>query len=187
MGKCCSVNEILVKGADGNVCIPSNDTSIVYFSPFFSDFNRTGVLVPGDEIKKFVAIVGSPCDEKYVYEETEDLQKFGWSNLSRERATLQIILTESRSLSNIKCVDLRTIDILIKRSKRWTGGRGNWPYSTIRLCFRVVTKCRFKYQLVVCIKFGKFNKEQSCEIYVVLRNRKLNISCYVEIVRLTYL
>lgn len=66
VGKCCSIGEVLVKDADGNtVCASSNDSSTM-FSPFFSDFNRTGALVPGDEYKTFVAIVGNPCNLKYM-------------------------------------------------------------------------------------------------------------------------
>ncbi|XP_011863582.1 PREDICTED: G-protein coupled receptor Mth2-like [Vollenhovia emeryi] len=66
VGKCCSIGEVIVKDTDGGtVCVSSNDTT-VYFSPFFSDFNRTGALVPGDEYKTFVAIVGNPCSLKYM-------------------------------------------------------------------------------------------------------------------------
>ncbi|GAB1866737.1 G-protein coupled receptor Mth2 [Camponotus japonicus] len=73
VGKCCPVNEVLVKSADEPTkCVPSNDSSTLYFSPFFSEFNRTGVLVPGDEYPKFAAIVGSPCDRKYLLEPEDD-------------------------------------------------------------------------------------------------------------------
>jgi len=71
VGKCCSINEVLVKEGNkmnGNtICVSSNDSSKEYFSPSFSDFNRTGALIPGDEHKTFVAIVGNPCNLKYVY------------------------------------------------------------------------------------------------------------------------
>ncbi|KAL6260627.1 hypothetical protein P5V15_008147 [Pogonomyrmex californicus] len=64
--KCCPVNEVLIKDAANNsICAPAKDSSM-HFSPLFSDFNRTGVLIPGDEIKTFVAVVGSPCDQKYM-------------------------------------------------------------------------------------------------------------------------
>ncbi|EZA62452.1 G-protein coupled receptor Mth2, partial [Ooceraea biroi] len=68
VGKCCPVNEIFVKDANGkSTCLPSNDSSTVFFSPFFSEFNRSGVLVPGDEKEKFVAVVGIPCRyQKYM-------------------------------------------------------------------------------------------------------------------------
>ncbi|XP_072765955.1 G-protein coupled receptor Mth2 isoform X2 [Anoplolepis gracilipes] len=70
VGKCCSENEILVKGANNrSQCAFSND---LYFSPLFNAFNRTGVLVPGDLYSEFVAIVGSPCDEKYMLEPEVD-------------------------------------------------------------------------------------------------------------------
>ncbi|XP_071641333.1 G-protein coupled receptor Mth2 [Temnothorax longispinosus] len=72
-GKCCPISEVLAKDRNKNtVCASSNDT--VYFSPFFSNFNRTGALVPGDEYKTFVAIVGNPCSLKYMLdpEESED-------------------------------------------------------------------------------------------------------------------
>lgn len=74
VGKCCPVNEVLVKSAGGDTkCVSSNDSSsTVYFSPLFSAFNRTGVLVPGDEFPEFVAFVGSPCDKKYMLEPEED-------------------------------------------------------------------------------------------------------------------
>lgn len=69
VGKCCPVNEVLVRSAnEPTKCVPSNDSSTSYFSPLFSAFNRTGVLVPGDEVSEFVAIVGSPCDKKYMLE-----------------------------------------------------------------------------------------------------------------------
>lgn len=75
VGKCCPINEVLVKDSGGNsVCVFANDSSM-YFSPFFSDFNRTGVLVPGDQREKLVAIVGSPCQyRRYMLypEEKED-------------------------------------------------------------------------------------------------------------------
>lgn len=68
VGKCCPMNEIFMKDENGNsVCVPYNDSSAVFFSPFFSEFNQSGVLVPGDERKKFVAVMGIPCRfRKYV-------------------------------------------------------------------------------------------------------------------------
>ncbi|XP_011169446.1 G-protein coupled receptor Mth2 [Solenopsis invicta] len=75
VGKCCSLGEVLAKDTDGNtVCAASNDSSAMYFSPFFCDFNETGALVPGDEYKTFAAIVGNPCDRKYMLfpEESKD-------------------------------------------------------------------------------------------------------------------
>ncbi|XP_020293030.1 probable G-protein coupled receptor Mth-like 10 [Pseudomyrmex gracilis] len=72
VAKCCSVNEQLAKDSNGNtVCASSND-STAYFSPFFSDFNRTGILLPGDESKEFVAVVGSPCNRKYMLHPEEN-------------------------------------------------------------------------------------------------------------------
>jgi len=62
------MNEIFTKDANGkSICVPSNDSSTVLFSPLFSDFNESGVLVPGKEEEKFVAVVGIPCRyRKYV-------------------------------------------------------------------------------------------------------------------------
>ncbi|XP_067215970.1 G-protein coupled receptor Mth2-like isoform X2 [Linepithema humile] len=42
------------------------------FSPFFSDFNRSGVLVPGDMYREFVAVIGNPCKRKYMLDPEED-------------------------------------------------------------------------------------------------------------------
>lgn len=67
VGKCCPVNEILVRDGNDTVCVSSNN-STMYFSPLFSHFNHTGVFVPGDEYREFVAIIGSPCREKYMLE-----------------------------------------------------------------------------------------------------------------------
>ncbi|XP_029660855.1 G-protein coupled receptor Mth2-like isoform X1 [Formica exsecta] len=73
VGKCCPVNEVLAKSEDGPPkCVSSNDSLTEYFSPFFSQYNLTGVLVPGDEYPHFVAIVGSPCDRKYMLEPKKD-------------------------------------------------------------------------------------------------------------------
>lgn len=68
VAKCCPLNEILVKGAGPtSLCVSSNDSSTMRFSPLFSTFNRTGMLVPGDEQERFVAVVGIPCQHrKYV-------------------------------------------------------------------------------------------------------------------------
>ncbi|XP_036142803.1 G-protein coupled receptor Mth2 [Monomorium pharaonis] len=67
VGKCCPIGEVLAKDVDGNtVCASTNDSSTVSFSPFFCNFNQTGALVPGDEYKTFAAIVGNPCDKKYM-------------------------------------------------------------------------------------------------------------------------
>ncbi|KAK2586243.1 hypothetical protein KPH14_001500 [Odynerus spinipes] len=64
VGKCCSVNEILVKDEYyGTVCVPSSNSSII-FSPLFSEFNSSGLLIPGDEHDRFVAVVGNPCRYK---------------------------------------------------------------------------------------------------------------------------
>ncbi|XP_011263040.1 G-protein coupled receptor Mth2 isoform X1 [Camponotus floridanus] len=68
VGKCCPVNEVLERSANESKCVPST----LYFSPLFSEFNHTGVLVPGDESSEFVAIVGSPCDKKYMLKPEED-------------------------------------------------------------------------------------------------------------------
>ncbi|KAH0952788.1 hypothetical protein HN011_011795 [Eciton burchellii] len=62
VGKCCPAKETFTKDANGkSICVPSNDSSTLLFSPLFSDFNESGVLVPGDEKEKFVAVVGIPC------------------------------------------------------------------------------------------------------------------------------
>ena len=71
VGKCCSIDEVLIKDTHGNaVCVSSNDSS-TYFSPLFSDFNHTGALVPGDEYKTFTALVGNPCNQRYVHGNTK--------------------------------------------------------------------------------------------------------------------
>lgn len=62
VGKCCPENHVLMKdGTEIAVCAPSNSSYSAVFSPLFSDFNKTGVLVPGDEREKFVALIGDPC------------------------------------------------------------------------------------------------------------------------------
>ncbi|CAL1676753.1 unnamed protein product [Lasius platythorax] len=71
VAKCCPVNQVLVRDGNDTVCLPSN-SSTMYFSPLFSEFNRTGVLVPGDEFGEFVAIVGILCNEKYMLEPEEN-------------------------------------------------------------------------------------------------------------------
>jgi hypothetical protein len=62
------MNEVLMKNAKEKnaVCVASNDSLTMRFSPSFSDFNRTGVLVPGDKRREFVAVIGNPCNQKYV-------------------------------------------------------------------------------------------------------------------------
>ncbi|XP_066595523.1 G-protein coupled receptor Mth2-like [Prorops nasuta] len=70
VAKCCSLNEVLVKGATGTICLESNSTTA--FSPLFSDFNKTGVLTPGDEKHIFVAIIGDPCNNKRYMLSPED-------------------------------------------------------------------------------------------------------------------
>ncbi|XP_018349280.1 PREDICTED: G-protein coupled receptor Mth2-like [Trachymyrmex septentrionalis] len=71
VGKCCSIDEVLVKDTHGNnICASSNDSS-TYFSPLFSEFNRTGALVPGDEYKTFTALVGNPCNQRYMLQPEE--------------------------------------------------------------------------------------------------------------------
>ncbi|XP_014487779.1 PREDICTED: G-protein coupled receptor Mth2-like isoform X2 [Dinoponera quadriceps] len=74
VAKCCSVNEILVRSADmGSLCVPLNDTSTLRFSPSFSYSNRTGMVLPGKECERFVAIVGIPCQyKKYLLEPEMD-------------------------------------------------------------------------------------------------------------------
>lgn len=125
----------------------------------------------------------------YMRKYTEkNLQKFGWSNLSRESHVTNH-LTEGRSLHNKKYVDPRTIDILINRSKRRREGEEEelaifYDKTPFSCCNKMA--CRLKYQPVVCVKFGKSNKEQSREIhlralwsqvkYISLRgNRKMNL------------
>lgn len=133
VGKCCPVNEVLTKDAAGNsVCVPTNDSSTVYFSPIFSDFNRTGVLVPGDEFKEFVAIVGSSCQyRKYVAVEGclmhedlyKDLNDFG----SPSRAMLQVLAIRGR------CV-IKRIDAVLSISSYQYHRNASWSsYSTITL------------------------------------------------------
>ncbi|XP_015110799.1 G-protein coupled receptor Mth2 [Diachasma alloeum] len=69
--KCCPVGEVLTKDDTGRtVCLNASLTlDSTIFSPYFSDFNRTGVLAPGDEKSQFVAIIGDPCQfKKYMLE-----------------------------------------------------------------------------------------------------------------------
>lgn len=68
VGKCCAMDEVFAKNAKGkSMCLSSWNESSTVFSPLFSDFNQSGVLVPGDEKEKFVAVVGIPCRyRKYV-------------------------------------------------------------------------------------------------------------------------
>lgn len=68
VGKCCSVNEILVKEEEDlePKCVPSTNSSIK-FSPLFSKYNSSGIMIPGDEYESFVAYVGNPClHKRYV-------------------------------------------------------------------------------------------------------------------------
>lgn len=64
VAKCCDLGQVLSKNVQGeSACVTWdwNDTSVPYFSPFFSEFNRSGLTAPGDKKKKFVAVVGNPC------------------------------------------------------------------------------------------------------------------------------
>jgi len=85
MGKCCPVNETFIKDANGkSICVPSNDSSTVLFSPLFSDFNESGVLVPGDEKEKFVAVVGIPCRYRKYVSRDREIYRDRYSRISRE-------------------------------------------------------------------------------------------------------
>ncbi|EFN84056.1 G-protein coupled receptor Mth2 [Harpegnathos saltator] len=74
VGKCCFLDESLVKDAAGkSLCVPSNDSSTEHFSPYFSKFNQTGMLLPGKKYDQFVAIVGIPCQyKKYLLDPKAD-------------------------------------------------------------------------------------------------------------------
>lgn len=63
VGKCCKLNEILVKNQSNKeaACIYSNSSRIEHFSPYFHEFNETGLLVPSTEENEFVTIIGDPC------------------------------------------------------------------------------------------------------------------------------
>ncbi|XP_046820460.1 G-protein coupled receptor Mth2-like [Vespa crabro] len=66
VGKCCPTNRILILNKDQNrKCIPSN-TSELIFSPPFYEYNSSGIWLPGNERKRFVALVGEPCHTKRV-------------------------------------------------------------------------------------------------------------------------
>jgi len=100
VGKCCAIDEVLIKDTHGNtVCAPSNDSS-TYFSPLFSDFNHTGALVPGDKYETFTALVGNPCNQRYVYGNTKKKSaKIGTIESVEKVVTNRF--TESHSLLNI--------------------------------------------------------------------------------------
>ncbi|KAG7209000.1 hypothetical protein KM043_015167 [Ampulex compressa] len=76
VAKCCPENEVLLKDESGAaVCASGNFTDEEIFSPLFSSFNKSGVMIPGDEHERFVALVGDPCRYKryMLYpEETSD-------------------------------------------------------------------------------------------------------------------
>ncbi|CAL1672333.1 unnamed protein product [Lasius platythorax] len=63
VAKCCPVNQVFVKKKG---CLLSNDSSMMYFSPLFSEYTRTGVFTPREEFGEFVALVGIPCNERYM-------------------------------------------------------------------------------------------------------------------------
>ncbi|KAG8036239.1 hypothetical protein G9C98_004819 [Cotesia typhae] len=72
VGKCCSLEEIMAKDENGMAkCTPADVPSYPIFSPYFSDFNKTGVLAPGDKKDSFVAIIGDPCKHKRYMLEPE--------------------------------------------------------------------------------------------------------------------
>ncbi|XP_015597317.1 G-protein coupled receptor Mth2 isoform X2 [Cephus cinctus] len=88
VGKCCPVGQIMTKDEKGtSLCVDpiilpsliepeeamttSSPSSLPekIFSPYFNDFNRTGLLDPGHKKDKFVALVGDPCQYgKYILE-----------------------------------------------------------------------------------------------------------------------
>jgi len=106
VGKCCPIGEGLVRDTQRTghtVCASLNDTSnnTVYFSPYFSDFNRTGAMVHGDEVERFVAVVGNPCRLKYVQRTQRRICGDLNDRICRESHVTNH-LTEGRPLYNIK-------------------------------------------------------------------------------------
>lgn len=74
VGKCCRINEVLLKNESDNeaICVFANGTKYESFSPLFSDYNRTGLVLPSSEQKEFIAIIGDPCRHKrYMLEPVE--------------------------------------------------------------------------------------------------------------------
>ncbi|XP_076160348.1 G-protein coupled receptor Mth2 isoform X2 [Ptiloglossa arizonensis] len=74
VGKCCPKGEVFVKNQTRNaVCTPYDSTIDENFTPLFCDFNKSGVVVPGEQRDAFVAIVGEPCKYKrYILDPEEN-------------------------------------------------------------------------------------------------------------------
>ncbi|XP_058800389.1 G-protein coupled receptor Mth2-like [Phymastichus coffea] len=75
VGKCCKINEILAKNESDKeaACTYSNSSKTEPFSPYFHEFNETGLLVPSIEENEFVAIIGDPCQfGRYILDPSEN-------------------------------------------------------------------------------------------------------------------
>lgn len=65
VGKCCPIGEVMAKNELGVAkCTFLDFKNRPNYSPYFSDFNKSGALVPGNKKDKFVAIIGDPCQHK---------------------------------------------------------------------------------------------------------------------------
>ncbi|XP_046427707.1 G-protein coupled receptor Mth2-like isoform X2 [Neodiprion fabricii] len=65
VGKCCPVGQLYRFNDDDNPgenrCEDPRPNEKNEYSPFFSDFNHSGLLVPGLNQPQFVAVIGIPC------------------------------------------------------------------------------------------------------------------------------
>ncbi|KAK0098992.1 hypothetical protein PV326_010968 [Microctonus aethiopoides] len=73
VGKCCRVGEMMKKNVNGiGECVPINLTTLdTAFSPYFNEFNMSGINAIGQQKDIFVAMIGDPCEYKRYMLEPE--------------------------------------------------------------------------------------------------------------------
>ncbi|XP_012258961.2 G-protein coupled receptor Mth2-like isoform X1 [Athalia rosae] len=75
VGKCCPIGQILQPKNDGGPAQCEIPNTKVVFSPFFTKYNETGMILPPKTSAQFIAIVGNPCKyERYALEPEADSQ-----------------------------------------------------------------------------------------------------------------